>query len=610
MSRNSRKSRRKAARFLEFPMRGRIYAAIATALFLAIAAAAWLVLSPRWAVTLATQQAQQALGRQLTVSGGAHLSLSPLSIRLDGVAVSGAGTAEDSFLTAKAAIIPLSVAGFVAHAADLSTVRLEGAEFALLIDERGATSWDLPDPIPGQELTLILDNASWRFFDARNGQSLTLRNIDGTLRAGSNGIEFQGRAVIANRVVRIDAALKSLSRVSAGGSPLDVAVETDQGSASFSGRISTEKVLSLTGPVSLAAQAPADMIRNWGIPVPGQWAGPSRLNIDGGLDTAGRAYAIRNAALTLGTFRAAGDVVVDLRNAVPKLQAALKAPSLVIDAIMPDSGATGSDWGRAPLGFSVLRGFDAELVIDADAARYGPLATGAARVTATLAGGKLDTAGAARLGDGGSIAYHAAIDATATPASGELSIKAENTELGIVLGALTGLDLVHGMGTASATLAGSGQTQEELIGTLKGTASIAASNGTIIGADAAATLRGTARAILDGWDKGSGGTAFTTLTGEVSLADGIATIGHAAIDTPELSLGLAGNADLLRKALDLSATVKQKQASGATTDALPVPVVIKGPWGAPRIYPDVPDILMDPAAGYAKLKAMAPQPGD
>ena len=43
--------------------------------------------------------------------------------------------------------------------------------------------------------------------------------------------------------------------------------------------------------------------------------------------------------------------------------------------------------------------------------------------------------------------------------------------------------------------------------------------------------------------------------------------------------------------------------SGATV-ALPVPVVIKGPWAKPRIYPDIKDILLNPVAAFDSLKAM------
>ena len=35
-----------------------------------------------------------------------------------------------------------------------------------------------------------------------------------------------------------------------------------------------------------------------------------------------------------------------------------------------------------------------------------------------------------------------------------------------------------------------------------------------------------------------------------------------------------------------------------------VPVAVQGPWGAPRIYPDMAGILDNPDAAYAKLREL------
>ena len=47
-----------------------------------------------------------------------------------------------------------------------------------------------------------------------------------------------------------------------------LALAADDGTASFSGRISTAKVLSLAGPISLASQTPAAGLRLIGLPLP------------------------------------------------------------------------------------------------------------------------------------------------------------------------------------------------------------------------------------------------------------------------------------------------------------------------------------------------------
>lgn len=584
-------------------MRGRLIAAVFAAVLLVLAGLAWLVLQPGWAVNLAVQQAQSLLGRTLTVKGGAHLSFSPLAIRLDEVELAGAGLEDGSLLTASSVVIPVTFGDVLARKADLSALTLEGAEFALLIDERGTPSWEFPGAKGGSGISLTLDKASFRFFDARNSQSLSLAQVDGVLNLSPDGgIDMEGRAVIANRVARIDATLKSLPRVHGDGSPLDLVVELPEASATFSGRLSTASVLSLTGPFSLVSEKPVDALRIMGLPVPAEGLETGPLNIDGGMDSAGRAFAIRKASVTLGGFRAAGDVVLDLRNIVPKLQASLKTPALRLDAMVPASGATSDEWGRALIDFGLLRTFDAEIGIDADSLNYGTFSTGAARITMTVAQGKLDASGAARLADGGTIAFRTTADANVLPVAVALTLKAENTEAGAVITALTGQTILSGNGTVSAALTAEGKTQEELAGTLKGSASLALTGGRIAGVDAGGVLSAASQNIVEGWSVGE--TAFDALTGTATLSDGIATVKETTLETPSLGIALSGSADLLRRAIDLSATAKLKLAGTGGTAALPVPVVIKGPWAAPRIYPDIPDILLDPKAGFARLKQM------
>ena len=88
------------------------------------------------------------------------------------------------------------------------------------------------------------------------------------------------------------------------------------------------------------------------------------------------------------------------------------------------------------------------------------------------------------------------------------------------------------------------------------------------------------------------------------MADGIATFRALNVEMPQLSFTVSGSVDLLRRAADLKST-----ATSGETPLLPVPIVIKGRWDAPRIYPDVPQILENPEGGFARLKdpgAIAP----
>ena len=572
----------------------------------AAATVAWVMLSPRWAVDALDRIAQQQLGRSFSARGGAHLEFSPLAIRIDEPALSGITPEADSLVTAASLRIPVTLGQLLARNPGLSQVELREPEFALLIDDRGRASWDFPEARPGEGLSLSLEQASFRYFDSRNGQSLAAANVDGLMKVNADGgVSFEGSAILNSRVARIDLGLKSLPRVNEDGSPLDLAIETDAASASFSGRLATAKVLSLAGPVRLTSNAPADAARWAGLPLSRAAALPAPLAIEGALDSAGRAYAIRNAAVTFGQFRGGGDVVADLRGERPKLQANLQAEAVWLDTLVPASGAEPGSWGRDVLPLPILRAFDAEVSLLARQVAYAGLTAGPSRLAATVKDGRLESSGALRLANGGTATFSVEADAVVLPPAGSLTLKAENADLEPLLGALTGITAITGTGSLSAELSAQGRTQEELVSTLRGSASLSLTQGRFAGTDLSGTVAAVRHRILDGWAAAPGGTPLDSVAASVTLADGVATFTGGEVVAQALRLSLSGTADLLRRALDVKAALLP-----AETAPLPVPIVVKGNWAAPRIYPDIPDILNNPEGGFARLRTDETPPGN
>lgn len=584
----------------------RLVAGGAAIALLGVITLAFLFVAPRVAANGLAARAQLQLGRSVVAKGGAHLEFAPLSLRLDDAALSGATPDDDNFVTAKAAVVPVSFGQLFGAAGRPSEITLSEPEFALLLDERGQANWDFPGLTLSGPLRLRLEQGRFRYFDARNSQSMELGHVDGVLDlAADGGASFAGTAVINARLVRIDAEVKSLARINADGSPVELALAADAGTASFSGRVSTAQVLSLAGPVSLASSAPAAGLRLLGLPVPESLAVPGPLAIDGALDGAGRAFAIRNATISAGDFRAAGEVGADLRNARPRLQANLAADQLSLDGFLPASGAKGGDWGRLPLPFALLKGVDAEAAIDLRSLSYGGFTAGRSRLGVALNDGKLEVNGAAQLADDGTLSFTARADANAVPPSVGLAITANDTAAQPLLAALAGIGQITGTGGFTADLTATGTTQEELAGTLKGTASVDFVNGRIAGVDLTGLMLAAKHKILEGWSAAPGGTPFTRLAGQATISDGIASFRGLTIEGEAASFTLEGLVDVLRQAIAISGT---GTANGQPL--LPVAVIAKGLWAAPRIYPDVPNILSNPEGGFARLQDIAPQEGN
>ena len=560
---------------------------------------AYVVVFPHWAAAAISGLASQQLGRTFE-AGGSHLDFSPLAIRIDNPKLSGGGNSGDSFISAKSLVVPVRFGQLISREVDYSAFTLEDAEIALLIDERGEASWAFEGPGTAMPARVTLKRSSIRYFDARNGQSLSVGPVSGLLDLRADGgFAFTGAAVINSRVVRVDADLKSLARINAGGSPLDFALSTDLGTASFSGRLATGPALSLAGPVSLSGTLSTDLLRFAGLPH-GKLEASVPFTIEAALDSAGRAYALRQAVLTLGQFRAVGDVTADLRGERPKLQAAFQSDDLWLDSLVPSAAAAPGEWGRQPVSFEIFNTFDAELAVLAKTLSYQGIPAGNAQLALSLKDGNLSTSGVAQPAGGGVLRF--AFDATAVtlPPRVSLTLTAENVTAQPLLAGLTGLGGLTGTGSFSADLSAEGQTQEEMIGTLKGSAKLSLTDGAIANSDLAALLATVGEKILDGWPAAAGATAFKTLTGEVAVADGEASIKSLAMVTPDMDVTVTGAVDLLRRAVDIAIV-----AFKGTEPVLPVPVVVKGFWDKPRIYPDVQDILKDPAAGLARLKQLS-----
>mgnify|MGYP003408926468 CR=1 FL=1 len=215
--------------------------------------AGWMIFAPGWVTARLQEAIRVQLGRDLKVTGGAHLNFSPLSVQLDGLRVEGPAAPDDALVTAKSARIPISFMGLVGRNIDLTRATLVDPEFAFLVNEKGDANWALPAPKTPEAIRLDLENASIRFFDARIGQSFTTSG--GTLAAditADGGLAVSGTTVVKDRLVKTEATLKSLDRVHEDGSPFQLNFDAPDLGVTFEGRLATAKTLSLVGTVSLS----------------------------------------------------------------------------------------------------------------------------------------------------------------------------------------------------------------------------------------------------------------------------------------------------------------------------------------------------------------------
>ncbi len=144
-----------------------------------------------------------------------------------------------------------------------------------------------------------------------------------------------------------------------------------------------------------------------------------------------------------------------------------------------------------------------------------------------------------------------------------------------------------------------------MVSTLAGTAQFRLTDGTIRGIDMAGMVKGVQNAVLGGWEKtDNAGTEFSSLSAGFQIADGIGTNNDLNLTGPLVRVTGTGTVDLLRKRLNFKVTPSAASGPGGEFTGLAVPVIVKGPWASPQVYPDVQGILENPQAALDALNRL------
>jgi AsmA protein len=560
---------------------------------------AWILTLSGWAEKRAESLAAATLDFTFAAGQGVHLTTSGgLALRFEDVTLAAVSDGLPPFIHAESLVVPVSFADLVAHRLDFAQASLDSAVINLAIGERGQVSWPSEPGRQRQAMSLDLTNATVYFSDARSGQALEITRADLHLDVSDHGeVNLNGTAVVGEALVKIDTYVKDMTRLTGSGSPVDISVSTPALEANFNGRLTTAGLLSLAGTASLSG---ADLRRAlaWaGSPVGGK-AGLGAFAVSGSLDATGRAYALRQAEISLDGESARGDLSLDLRGDSLRYAAVLTTPSFDLTGYLTPTESDRNDWGTEPLGFEALRGIVADLTLDTSSLSYGSLHLGAARLAASLAKGHLDV----RLASEVLPQARLVIDGGGDVPTLAMAIRGKS--YAEQLGQLVGIGWLEGAGEFDLALSATGRTQQEMISTLKGTANLVLGQGRIRGLDVTRSLSAVAREIQDGWPaKAGGSTPFISLSADMTAADGIISVKTLKLVGERLQMSATGDVDLLRRALDLRADPRLATDKPGEMIGLPVAVVVKGPWTAPRLYPDMADILAHPDAAYMALRA-------
>ena len=274
------------------------------------------------------------------------------------------------------------------------------------------------------------------------------------------------------------------------------------------------------------------------------------------------------------------------------------------------SASPAQPWSNATIDLAGLNYIDIQARISAAAINIGDAHFAPAAFEGALAGGVLKTRFANLGAYGGQANGDLIIDASA--ASPTFTLRGDLTGVRALplLQSAADFDKLDGKLQAKLALHSIGNSQRAIMSNLDGTVFAVLQDGAIRGINVAQMIRSLTSGTLSGWQESKEqSTDLTQLGASFRIEKGQATTADLNLVGPLVKMTGAGTIDLAAQTLAFRVEPKlvlTTEGQGRASDpvGLGIPVVIDGPWAAPRIYPDMAGILDNPDAAYAKLKEM------
>ncbi len=174
---------------------------------------------------------------------------------------------------------------------------------------------------------------------------------------------------------------------------------------------------------------------------------------------------------------------------------------------------------------------------------------------------------------------------------------------------VSGFDWLSGRADASFDVAGGGRSLDAMVETLKGHGKIMVANGAIEGLDLPLIVADAKNGEFGKWRREAGRqTPFDRMEASFTLENGIANTDDLTMTGPNIAVTGEGKTNIARGRINYKlktkVTARDGNAAGdGEKDALAIPLIIKGDWDKPDIYPDFKNAMEDEESlrGTAKL---------
>jgi AsmA protein len=546
---------------------------------------------------LATAQFQTATGRVLTIGGAVRPSFYPiLGASARDVTIGNPDWASDTpFLSAQTLDIGVNTAALWGGDIAIERVVLQGASLDLRRAADGQATWDFSQaaspattdsPSTERSISLALlelRDADIRLRDAANATDLRLSGLDVTLRLPDlNGpLDVQAEGRLNDQPLTATFRTENATTFLQGAvTPLTLDLRLGGGQMRFDGRAGLEN---LSAEGALAVNLPALRPVLAALGQSGGDLPATMLPIVGDLRltrTADGTLYARDASLRAGQYSATAAVDIAMSGPRPRIsgQVALGALDLRSGGGAGAGTANSAGWPSDPIDASALATLDADLSLT-----IAGLETDVTSLGRTALGLQIDNSRAVIdlrevVAFGGPITGQVVVN-NRSGLSMRADLRARGLDLVPLLTRFAGSDRVSGAASLDVNVLGSGASVQAIMSSLRGEGRLEVTQGQMRGIDLTALLQS-----LDISNIADGKTTrFDTLSGSFVINDGVLRNDDLRLVGEGFSVTGQGQVGIGARNLDYRIVPVAIRGD----DTLRVPLLITGPWEAPRYRLDL-----------------------
>jgi AsmA protein len=336
---------------------------------------------------------------------------------------------------------------------------------------------------------------------------------------------------------------------------------------------------------------------------------PAQLTAKAEARLNGSVVMINSVTGALGDGAFNGWASVDL-SSKPLVKLDLDFQRLNVAMSRNTDSSSAQPWSNATIDVNGLNYVDLQARISAAELKVGDARFTPAAIDANLTSGVLK----AQVSNLGAYEGTASGDLTAdvSTANPTYAMRADLTGVRALplLSGLADFDKLDGKMQAKISVRSSGTSQRAIMSNMAGTAFVVFQDGAIKGLNVAQMIRSLTASTLSGWQESAEkATDLSQLSASFKIDKGQAQTTDLNLVGPLVKMTGVGTIDLGTKQIGFRVEPKlvmttEGQGRAGDPVGFGIPVMIEGPWGSPRIYPELQGILDNPEAGYAKLKEM------